>query len=135
MNRLTVEHNPTVQETLASKAQCRETALRRILPRSKACPLREVLITPSIASQSRAAVFRNDIKHWLDICRRTGDYTQNLARGCLLLQRFFELLEQPDILNGDHGLIGESFEELDLRRRKGPQLVRRAASNPISSPC
>ena len=28
----------------------------------------------------------------------------------------FELLEQPDVLDGDHSLVGKGFKELDLRR-------------------
>ena len=43
-----------------------------------------------------------------------------------------QFLEQPDVLNGDHGLVGESFEELDLRRGKGRTSVRRAVSDPVS---
>ena len=35
---------------------------------------------------------------------------------------FLELLEQPHVLDRDHRLIGESFEELDLRRGEGAHL-------------
>ena len=41
---------------------------------------------------------------------------QNFARGCLLLSAsvrsrlLFEFLEQPHILDGDDGLIGEGLE-------------------------
>src|SRR5262245_6252251 len=61
-------------------------------------------------------IFGDGFQYRLDIRRRTCDDTQNLARGCLLLQRLFEFLEQPNVLNGDDGLICESFQELDLRR-------------------
>src|SRR5262245_50188003 len=30
-----------------------------------------------------------------------------------------ELLKQPHVLDGDDGLVGEGFEELDLRRGEG----------------
>ena len=30
-----------------------------------------------------------------------------------------EFLEQPHVLDGDHGLVGEGFEQLDLRRGEG----------------
>ena len=46
----------------------------------------------------------------------------NFTRRCLLLQRFLEFLEQPHVLNGDHRLVGESFEQLDLRRGEGTHL-------------
>jgi len=32
----------------------------------------------------------------------------------LLLERLLRLVEQPHILDGDHGLIGESLDQLDL---------------------
>ena len=34
----------------------------------------------------------------------------------------FEFVEQPDVLNRDHGLVGEGFEQLDLRRGEGAHL-------------
>ena len=46
-----------------------------------------------------------------------------------------EFLEQPHVLDGDHRLIGEGFEELDLRRGEGRTSVRRAIRIPMSSPC
>jgi len=43
-----------------------------------------------------------------------------------LLERFLEiarlglnLIEQPRILDGDHGLVGKSFQEIDLALREG----------------
>ena len=47
---------------------------------------------------------------------------KNFARRGLLLQRLLEFFEQPHILDGDHGLVGEGFEELDLRRGEGAHL-------------
>ena len=47
---------------------------------------------------------------------------KNLARRRLLLQGLLEFLEQPNVLDGDHGLIGEGFQELDLRRGEGTNL-------------
>ena len=31
----------------------------------------------------------------------------------------FKFVEQPHVFDGDHGLIGEGFEQLDLRRSEG----------------
>ena len=59
-------------------------------------------------------ILRHHIEHWLNVRRRAGDDAQNFTCRCLLFQRFGELLEQPDILDRDHGLVGEGFEELDL---------------------
>ena len=33
-----------------------------------------------------------------------------------------EFVEQPHVLNSDHRLIGEGFEQLDLRRGEGAHL-------------
>ena len=44
--------------------------------------------------------------------------SQHVRGGGLLLQRFAQLVEQPDIFYGDHGLIGEGRHQLDLFRRK-----------------
>ena len=54
---------------------------------------------------------------------------QNVAGGCLLLQSFrhlrvglgerliplLKLSEQPDVLDRDHGLVGEGLKEADVR--------------------
>ena len=71
--------------------------------------------------QSRR-VLGHHIQHRLNIRRRAGDNTQDFTRRCLLLQRFLEFLEQPHILDGDHGLVGEGFQQLDLRRGEGAHL-------------
>ena len=51
----------------------------------------------------------NRIKHRLDVRRRAGDDAQNFARRGLLLQRLLELLEQPNVLEGDDRLVREGF--------------------------
>ena len=40
------------------------------------------------------------------------------ARSGLLLQRLFRLVEQPDVLDGDHRLVGERLEKCDLLGRE-----------------
>src|SRR5262245_26177082 len=62
------------------------------------------------------------IQDRLNIRRRAGDHTQDFARRGLLLQRFLELVEQSDVLNGDDSLIGKRFEQLDLCRSKRTNL-------------
>ena len=78
---------------------------------------------------------RHGVQHRLNVRRRAGDDAQDFARRCLLLQRFLELLEQPHILDGDHGLIGEGFKKLDLRRGEGAHLDATRDQDPMSSPC
>ena len=54
------------------------------------------------------------VQHRLNIGRRAGNHAQDFTRCRLLLQRFLEFLEQPDVLQRDHCLIGKGFEQLDL---------------------
>ena len=49
---------------------------------------------------------------------------QRLAQFCVALLQFFE---QPHVLDGDHRLVGESFEKRDLLFREGPDF--RAANH------
>jgi hypothetical protein len=35
----------------------------------------------------------------------------------------FEFLEQPDVLDGDDGLVGEGRDQLDVLVREGPDLI------------
>src|SRR5215813_11109857 len=74
-------------------------------------------------------VFRDRIQNRLDIRRRAGDNSQDLACRGLLLQRFGELAisilqlsEQPNVLDRDHRLICEGFYQGDLAVRKLPRL-------------
>ena len=67
------------------------------------------------------------VEHRLDVGRRARDHPQDLGRRRLLLQRLgqlggsalSELREQTDVLDGDHGLVGEGLEERDLLGREG----------------
>src|SRR5215831_17768096 len=66
--------------------------------------------------------FDDRVEDRLDISGRLTDHTQDLARCRLLLERLrhlsmrlrqsvvllLELSEQPHVLDGDHGLVGES---------------------------
>jgi hypothetical protein len=68
------------------------------------------------------------IEYGLHVRRRACDYFQDLARRCLLFECLGELrigrvqcrvlllhfLERPRVLDGDHGLIGESLEQSNL---------------------
>src|SRR5262249_46424358 len=64
----------------------------------------------------------DSVQYWLNIRGRASDDSQNFTRRSLLFQRLLQLLEQSNILDGDHRLISESFEKLDLRRGKGTHL-------------
>ena len=60
----------------------------------------------------------DDAEH-LGCCRLM---LQGLAQFCVALLQF---LEQPHVLDGDHGLVGEGFKQFDLLFVKGRTSVRR----------
>ena len=72
------------------------------------------------AAQPRCAV-GDRVEHRLHVGRRAADDAQDLRRRRLLLQRLgdlgvarLQLLEQPHVLDRDHGLVGEGLQQLDL---------------------
>src|SRR5262245_17588173 len=67
-----------------------------------------------------SGTFGYRIQYRLDVRRRAGDDPKDCTSRRLLLQRFLEFLEQSDVLKCDHSLVGEGFEEFDLRLREGP---------------
>ena len=76
------------------------------------------------------------VEHRVEIERRAADDLQHIGGRRLLRERFLEvarlglhLLEQPHVLDGDDGLIGEGLDELDLARREGAGLGPRQREN------
>src|SRR5262245_2626275 len=69
------------------------------------------------------------VKHWLHVRGRPADDAEHLG-GCRLMLpglaylrvALAEFLEQADVLDGDDGLIGESFKKSDLLVRERPDL-------------
>src|SRR5262249_61784142 len=53
-------------------------------------------------------------EHGFEIEGRAADDLEHVGGGCLLLQRFTQLVEQPYILNGDDGLRGEVLHKFNL---------------------
>ena len=76
----------------------------------------------SVTATALCRIFRDDVKHRLDIRRRASNDAKDLARRRLLLKRFREFLEQPHVLDGNHGLIGEGSKKGYLFIGKRPDL-------------
>ena len=56
---------------------------------------------------------------------RAADHLEHVGGGGLLLQQLAQFAEQPRVLDGDHGLVGEVVDELDLLIRERPYLADR----------
>ena len=56
----------------------------------------------------------DDVEHRLGVGRRATDDVEHVAGRRLLLQGLPQLVEQPDVLDGDHGLGSEARDQLDL---------------------
>ena len=68
-----------------------------------------------------ARLLNDHLEHRAHHGRRGGDHLQDFGSGGLLLQclgdltvALFEFLEQPGILDRDHGLISETLQQVDL---------------------
>src|SRR5262249_12078987 len=83
----------------------------------------EGLAEPSCALSDRG-------EHRLNVRRRARNDTQDLACRGLPFQRLLRLVEQPDVLERDDGLVGERLEQGDLVSREATGL---AASHPDRS--
>ena len=63
------------------------------------------------------------IEDTLHVERRAADDFEHVAGCGLLLKGFTQLVEQPRVLDGDDGLVGESLQELHLLIRERPGFV------------
>ena len=68
-----------------------------------------------------AGAFDDGLQHRLHVGRRGGDDPQDVGAAGLVVQRLREIarlglhfLEQPDIPDRDHGLVGEGLQQGDL---------------------
>src|SRR5262249_33961224 len=65
------------------------------------------------------------VKDGLDVRRRAGDRLEDRARRDQVTIACLQLLEQPDILDGDDRLVGECLKERNLRIGEEPRLRMR----------
>ena len=102
---------------------------RRDARRGGTSPSRRQMADVERLAQASGAL-RHGVEHGLDVGRRARDDAQDLACRRLLLQRLgqvavarLQFLEQADVLDRDHRLVGERLEQrhLPARRRGGPR--------------
>src|SRR5713101_7952319 len=97
-----------------------------------------VAVAPEYPAKDRVTqshrVSHDRVEDRLDVGRRLADDPQDLARRRLLLEGLadlgvrlserpvllLKLREQPDVLDGDNGLVGEGLEQGDLVVGEGP---------------
>ena len=63
-----------------------------------------------------------------------GDHLQDVGRRGLPLQRLLRLVEQPHILDGDHCLVGEGLQQLDVVIGETPGSARVTLMKPMERP-
>src|SRR5262249_16161310 len=69
---------------------------------------------PLLGCAKPRRVLDQSVENGLKLEGRAADDLEHVGGGGLLLQRFAELVEQPRILDRDHGLVGETLDQLDL---------------------
>ncbi len=62
-------------------------------------------------------------EHGRGVGHRTADHLQDFRGGCLPLQGCLGFVEQPHVFDGDHGLVGEGLDQVDLRRCEWTYLI------------
>ena len=86
------------------------------------------------ASHSRAADSISVFKHRLQIEGRATDDLEHVGGGGLLLRAdCAQFVEQPRVLDGDDGLVGEVLQQLDLLVGEWSDLRRWIEIAPIAS--
>ena len=92
----------------------------KMSPRNHSVPLVESQHHVINPTNPRGAL-DDGVEDRLHVRRRAADDAEHLGGRRLMLQRLAqfrialaEFLEQPHVLDGDHGLVGEGFEKFDL---------------------
>src|SRR6476620_10695729 len=77
--------------------------------------------TPHARATKLHCALDDDVENRLHIRWRSSDNLEDFGSRSLPLQRFIRLVEQPNILNCDYGLIGEDGDKFNLLVRERPQ--------------
>src|SRR5262245_18763116 len=87
-----------------------------------------------IGATKTSGTLGNRVQHRLQVGRRAADHAQDLTRSGLPLQGLLRLVEQSHVLDGNHGLVSEGLEELDLILWERPGLHAGDADYPDTYP-
>jgi len=83
-----------------------------------------------LAREQAPAAVEDLVEHGRGIRDRAADHLQHFAGGSLALERFARFVEKAHVLDGDHGLVGEGLQQLDLVGREGARLAARDGDRP-----
>ena len=128
MNCPAIKYGPASYRVPAHRQSLERMTCRRNVPIGSNVP-KQVAFEPEdhgiISLTEACGIFPYCIQDRLNVGWGAGDNLEHLADCSLLLQRFAQLtgavllgLEQPDVLDRDHRLIGERRDELYLFVRK-----------------
>src|SRR5262249_3342792 len=67
--------------------------------------------------------FDQSVENGLKLECRAANDLEHVSGGGLLLKRFAQLVEQPRVLDGDDGLTGKAFKQVDLLFGEGANLL------------
>src|SRR5262249_14545493 len=91
---------------------------RRVIKVVMGCHRDQSTIIPKHDSVCRPAKIDGTaddrLKYRLNVSCRAADHLEHVSGGGLLLERFTKFVEQPRVLDGDHGLGGEVLDQFDL---------------------
>ena len=90
--------------------------------RAKVVPFPQKQIT-QFSFADAGSVLQHRVEHWLQVARRAADRLEHVGSGSLLLQGFTQLVQQPRVVDGDHRLVGEIADKLDLLFGKRTNLL------------
>jgi hypothetical protein len=86
------------------------------------------------SAAQNAGPFGDRVEHRLDICRRAADDAQDLGRRGLPVERLLRFVEQADVLDRDHRLVGEDLQQPHVLVGEQARLLAADPIEPITSP-
>src|SRR5262249_18007896 len=76
-----------------------------------------------VGAAKAAGRFNERLQHRLEIEGGAADHLEHVGGGGLLLERLPQLVQQPDVLDGDDGLRGEILDQIYLLIVEGSDLL------------
>src|SRR5262249_6089783 len=113
-------------------SRCKRLGLYKLIVLSRVTVARRVVIRADILLAHDRGLIRltqlrrrldQRVEHGLKIESRAADDLEHIGGGGLLPERFTKLIEQAHVLDGDHGLVSEGLDQLNLLLTEAPRLI------------